>query len=102
MSRLTAQCGLCCGERRPQPGLLGTVEKLGDRLVWYAYDVRVAKGLRRVGHHRPRDQVPLSVWLDQAGDTIDAYCRHHGAGSVLTRDVIGKRGTIPVTFTATG
>lgn len=102
---LTVWCGQCVAERRRSPERLGVVEADDGGEVWRTED-------RRKGRNLKAGSTPWTRFAVQAlatphasnatvPDRLHAVCKVHGAGSVSTSDVIGKRGSVVLNLIAT-
>jgi hypothetical protein len=93
-------CGLCTAEHQEEPGVLGTVQRWDDGLVWVRR-LRRAPGDRAISEAGLRKELHTALFVSDLPPELKAYCRHHGDGGVSTSDVRRARGTVSVNFTAT-
>jgi hypothetical protein len=87
-----ARCGLCAAENLPAQIVGRVVRRPLGIMVWISKPRSVLVGATVLAHpllsHPP---VP---------DRLHAVCKRHGEGTVSTADVISKRDTVIIDFTA--
>ena len=98
---LTVWCARCKAERVRSPGKLGEIRRWPSGLVrWGTEDFR---GQFPEMGGREQKLIAFVVLVDPrrstytAPETLPTNCERHGAGSVSTGDVVGKRGTVYLT-----
>jgi hypothetical protein len=91
--RATLWCADCVAEHRPEPGRLGQLVGWRDELYFLPHDPRYGRLRDPVWQ---RQVVPGIDELTAATEFLTAWCRYHGEGRVLGREVLGRRGTLVV------